>query len=64
VAIEAVASGRVVPLWRHRLNEATPEASFNLELPGGSDLEWTVRLEAGENGPIMDRIVLRRVLVK
>lgn len=64
VTIEAIASGRVVPLWRHRLNEATPEASFNLELPGGSDLEWRVRLEAGENGPIMDRVVLRRVLVK
>ena len=64
VAIEAIASGRVLPLWRHRLNEATPEASFNLELPGGSDLEWRVRLEAGENGPIMDRVVLRRVLVK
>jgi hypothetical protein len=64
VAIEAVASGRVVPLWRHRLNEATPEASFNLELPGGSDLEWRVRLESGENGPIMDRVVLRRVLIK
>jgi hypothetical protein len=64
VAIEAVASGRVRPLWRQRLNESTPEAAFNLELPGGSDLEWTVRLEAGDNGPIMDRVVLRRVLVK
>ena len=64
VVIEVEAAGQVRPLWRRRLNESTPEAAFNLELPGGSDLQWRVRLEAGENGPIMDRAVLRRVLVK
>jgi hypothetical protein len=42
VVIEVMAAGRVRPLWRHRLNESTPEAAFNLELPGGSDLQWTV----------------------
>ncbi len=64
VSIGVASSGQVRPLWRGRLDESTPEAPFNLELPGGSDVQWTVRLEAGENGPIMDRVVLRRVLFK
>ena len=46
---------------RRRLREADPFASFNVDLTGAQRLE--VRVEAGEFGPIRDRVFIRRGLL-
>jgi hypothetical protein len=63
VSIEFRSGGTTRPLWRRRLREGETGGSFNLPLPAASDGVLVVRLLEGENGPIMDQIVLRRVLV-
>lgn len=46
-----------VVLWEGRLNRATPAADFGVEL--GAGREMTVRVLAGEYGPVQDRVELR-----
>ncbi len=58
--------GQSRALWQHRLNGADPEASFNITLEGvASDKPTLVRLriDPGENGPIQDRVIIRRALI-
>ena len=63
VYIDLVGASGTKPLWHHRLHDAQPLLAFNLPLPATSDAVLQVRVEAGSNGPIMDRIVLRRPMV-
>ncbi|MCX5689237.1 MAG: hypothetical protein NTV94_05515, partial [Planctomycetota bacterium] len=65
VFIEVMSGGAGVtkPLWHQRLNGAQPRVAFNLMLPATSDAVLVVRVEAGENGPVMDKVVLRRPLL-
>lgn len=50
-------------LFTTRLNGAAPIATFNVVLPTSKKSAITVRVDAGENGPIEDRVVIRRALI-
>ena len=63
VYIEVMSAGVTKPLWHQRVNGAQPRLAFNLMLPATSDAVLMIRVEAGENGPVMDKVVLRRPLL-
>lgn len=49
-------------LFTTRLNADKPQVPFNVALPTGKQ-SLTVRVDAGENGPIEDRVLIRRALI-
>jgi hypothetical protein len=49
--------------WSARLNGQDPRQDFNLDLGAEPTSSLTVRVDAGANGPIEDRVLLRRVLL-
>lgn len=55
-----------IELFRHTLAVDSPIGEFNVELPraasASAPLTLRATLEAGERGPIQDRVLLRRVL--
>jgi len=55
--------GAGAQVWTTRLSGDAPSAPFNIDLSGKDALTLTVRVEAGANGPIEDRVLLRRVLL-
>ncbi len=55
------ADGKSSEVFRRRLNADAPTASVNVALKGSSRLR--IAVEAGEYGPIQDRLVLHRALV-
>jgi len=63
VYFEVMSAGATKPLWHQRLNGAQPWFGFNLMLPGTSDAVLVMRVEPGENGPVMDTVVVRRPLL-
>lgn len=53
-------SGGGRELWRTRLSADNPIARFDIEL---SSTDLRITLDAGEHGPIQDRVILRRPLI-
>lgn len=53
-------------VWTTRLNAETPSATFLIDLAGTSTAArlLRVRVDEGENGPVQDRVWLRRVLIE
>lgn len=62
--VELSIGGETRPLWRSRINAGSPEVRFNVLLGGAGDgSRLRLRLDPGENGPIQDRLVIRRAVV-
>ncbi len=57
---ELVIRGGDSELWRVRRNAERPTASIGVTVRGSS---MTVELTEGANGPIQDRVVLRRAML-
>lgn len=57
-----ISTGDGAKLFSTRLNGEKPTAAFNVVLPKGKQ-SLTVRVDAGENGPIEDRVLIRRALI-
>jgi hypothetical protein len=49
--------------WTARLNAQTPRFDFNLDLSAEPTRELTIRVDAAANGPIEDRVLIRRALL-
>jgi hypothetical protein len=49
-------------LWRQRLRGEAPTASIRVALPPGA-ARLRVTVEPGENGPVQDRVILRRPII-
>lgn len=49
--------------WSARANSQAPRHAFNLDLTNAPTSALTLRVDAGANGPIEDRILLRRALI-
>ncbi len=63
VTIELTGQGPAKPLWHQHLKDSQPEAMFNIMIPEGAKGQLTVRVDAGQYGPILDRVILRRPLM-
>lgn len=49
--------------WSARVNNQAPRHAFNLDLTNAPTQDLTLRVDAGANGPIEDRILVRRALI-
>lgn len=49
--------------WSARVNNQTPRNTFNLDLTASPTQTLTLRVDAGANGPIEDRVLIRRALI-
>lgn len=64
VFIELIVGEQVRPLWHRRVNAGEPEAAFNvLTEAAGATSRLRIRIEPGENGPIQDRVIIRRGMI-
>jgi hypothetical protein len=63
IVVVEIGTSPVRELARERLNGDRPVVEVNaaLDAPKGSILR--IRLEAGENGPVQDRVLLRQAIV-
>lgn len=51
------------PLWSQRLHADQPVGEFNIEIPASKASRLRITIEPGPNGPVQDRVVLRRPML-